>query len=366
MSFDETIMPPQFKPKKFTYFIGIDVSRNKLDYAVMHDKKLLFHEEGQNEPEDILAFVIKLKALPGFTKTRAVFCMEQTGLYCNHLLYSLKKLKANVVLENPLQIKNSLGLIRDKNDKIDAIRIAQYAQKNKDELKLWVQRRSIILQLMNLTSLRNRLLGLSLALKTAAGEQAVFVIKDLRNQTIKLCQKSTDAISSDLIDIDTNIDVLMNSDTRLKELRELITSVPGVGPITAIQIIISTNEFIDIKDPKKFACYAGVAPFKKESGLAKSKAHVSPIANKKMKSLLHICAVRAIRCDPELKIYFERKTILEGKPKMLVLNAVRAKLILRAFACVNQNRHFEKFYVRKNELMIDNLSTIESDRSIIT
>jgi hypothetical protein len=67
--------------------------------------------------------------------------------------------------------------------------------------------------------------------------------------------------------------------------------------------------------------------------------------NKKVKSLLHLCALGALRNVPEIRSYYLRK-IEEGKPAMLVINAIRFKLILRIFACINQDR----CYVDRNEL----------------
>ena len=67
-------------------------------------------------------------------------------------------------------------------------------------------------------------------------------------------------------------------------------------------------------------------------------------ANKKMKKLLHLAAMSVIRKKGELKDYYERK-IAEGKNKMSVLNAIRNKLVLRIFACVNNKRKYEKNYV---------------------
>lgn len=88
-----------------------------------------------------------------------------------------------------------------------------------------------------------------------------------------------------------------------------------------------------------------VAPFPRESGLLKGKAHVSHMANKTVKTLLHMSSLVAIRYNDELKKYYERKTTEENKNKMSVINAVRNKLILRIFACVNQNRKYDKTYV---------------------
>ena len=135
--------------------------------------------------------------------------------------------------------------------------------------------------------------------------------------------------------------MVVRKDEHLARLMQIITSVPFIGFITATYIIICTNEFKDITDPKKFACYAGIAPFPKESGLVVRKWRTSHLANKKMKSLLHICAVGAIARNEELKVYFNRK-VKEGKPKRLIINAVRYKLILRVFACLKQDRLFIK------------------------
>lgn len=332
------------RARKFTYFIGIDVSKNELDYAIIHEKKLLFHRECKNDPDAILAFVTELKSLPQFTMTRALFCMEDTGFYCNHLIHTLKKLKAIVVVENPYHLKHSSGMIRGKDDKRDSIRIAQYAKKNSDELKLWKERRPVVSQLVNLFTIRNRLVGLSVALNSPLKEQDAFIKKKWSDQSIQLCRRSTDAMKLDLTAIDSAIDHLINSDERLKKLKMLITSVPFVGPVTAISIIICTGEFTEIQNPKKFACYAGIAPFKNESGKSIAKPKISRIANRKMKALLHTCAIAAKARDEELNAYYERK-IKEGKAKMVVINAVRYKLILRIFACVKQDRCYIKGYV---------------------
>ena len=123
------------KIKKYTYHIGIDVSKDKLDFAVLSGRKLLFHKETENNAAAILSFITELKSIEKFTITKAVFGMEQTGIYTNHLLHVLKKNKASIVLEDALQIRNSLGKLRGKYDKIDAIRIATYLYRTKDELR---------------------------------------------------------------------------------------------------------------------------------------------------------------------------------------------------------------------------------------
>lgn len=329
---------------EFTYFIGCDVSKNELDFAVMQGKQYLFHKEISNDPVAIKTFVNELKQLSGFELSKAVFCMEHTGIYNNHLLVYLHKKSANICLEAATQIKNSMGNIRGKNDKVDAIRIAEYAYKNRGELHLWQPKREVIQKLAYWSVARTRLLNVKKQLKTPLKESRAFVNKSTLNQTIHMCQLTLNSIEADLKKIENAIDELIQSDAELKRLFAIISSVDGIGPVTAIQFIITTNEFKDINDPKKFACYSGVAPFERESGQYKGKARVSSMSNKTVKTLLHMAALTAIVYNQNLKLYYERKVNEDKKNKMLVLNAVRNKLVHYVFACVNQNRKYEKIY----------------------
>lgn len=324
---------------EFTYFIGTDVSKNELDFAVMQGKKLLFHREIANKPESIKCFIKELFLLPEFQLCNSVFCMEHTGIYNNHLLAFLHKKKANVCLEVASQIKNSMGNVRGKNDKVDAIRIAEYAYKNREELNLWQPKREVIQRLAHLSASRSRLLDAQKMLRTPIKEAVMFVEKKVIKENT--CTRTLDSIAIDLKRTEQAISEIIAADTELNRLFNIITSVPGVGEVTATQFLICTNEFRSISDPKKFACYAGVAPFIKESGLFKGKARVSPLANKKIKTLLHMSALTAIMYNLELKQFYQRK-VAEGKNKMSVINAIRNKLVLRVFACINNNRKYNK------------------------
>jgi len=175
-------------------------------------------------------------------------------------------------------------------------------------------------------------------------ETGTFVKKRIAKQNESACKKTLNAIEYDLDKVEKMIGGIIASDQELKRLFSLVTSVTGIGTVTATQILITTNEFKDISDPKQFACHSGVAPFPDESGKIKKKAKVSHMANKKVKTLLHLAAIIAIQYDSDLKLYYERMVKQEKKNKMSVINAVRNKLILRIFACVKQNRFYENNY----------------------
>ncbi|RZK76905.1 MAG: IS110 family transposase [Pedobacter sp.] len=333
------------KTWQFNFFVGIDVSKLDLDIAIMNRNKLVQHYKVGNNPTEIMAFIKEIKLTHSLTIPNTVFGMEQTGIYCNHLLYCLEKLRANVVLDDAKHIKSSLGMVRGKNDKTDAIRIAGYLVKGRDTLKLWNAKRPILNDLARLSTLRERLVSVQKALSTPLREERSFINKASSDTTIQLCSNTLNSLKSDIVELENHIETVWKNDERLNHLMELIMSVPGVGPITALQIVISTNEFKGINDPRKFACYCGVAPFEHTSGTSVRRlTRVSSISNRKLKSLLSTCALSARRFVPEIKAYYERKKDGEGKHKMSVMNAIRFKIIGRVFACVNKDRPYIKEY----------------------
>lgn len=328
---------------EFNYFIGTDVSKDELDIAVYKAKELLFHVKIVNEAKAIKKFLKELLGREGFSLQEAVFCMEFTGIYNNLFVYELVKKNAAVWLEPASNIKKSMGMTRGKNDKLDAIRIGKFAAKNSDEARLWKPRRTVISKLHHFTTLRRRLLMVKNILSTPLKEMDLYVDKSVSSKCKEFSKRSLNSLEADIKKVEKEIDRLINEDPELVRLVELITSVNGVGKQTAIGTIVTTNEFKDIRDPKKYACYSGVVPFSNESGIFKGKARVSHLANKRMKTVLHMAALSAIQYNLDLKIYYERK-LTEGKNKMSIINAVRNKLIHRIFACVQQNRKYENSY----------------------
>ena len=188
------------------------------------------------------------------------------------------------------------------------------------------------------------LVGIKVQLEVPIAESEEFIEESIRKQMIKHCRKTLKAVSEDINKIENEIDELVKGDERLNAQMQWATSVPGIGKITAMHMIISTGEFERISESKKFACYSGVAPFKHTSGTSvRGRTRVSKLANMTMKKLLHLAAMSAIQCCEELKAFYQRK-VAEGKNKMSVINAVRNKLISRVFSCIKNKRMYQKVY----------------------
>ena len=156
--------------------------------------------------------------------------------------------------------------------------------------------------------------------------------------------KSIRAIEKDIEGVEEKLKQIIDDDDHLKKIFNLATSVAGIGFVTAVNLIIHTNEFKMLTDVRKLACYCGIAPFEYSSGTIRGKRRVHPMANKKLKTNLHMGALTSVKVDPGLKQYYERK-VAEGKNKMSVLNAVKNKLLARVLAVVKRGVPYEKNYL---------------------
>ncbi len=329
---------------QFKFFVGIDVSKDTLDFSVVTEGKEVRDFRIENSSKAIKAALKDLRNLNGFSISSALFCLEQTGLYNNHVTSMLHSTEANIWVEKAIQIKRSSGLQRGKSDKVDSQRIAFFAFRNQDKARMWSAPRVVIQQLKRLTGVRERLLIMVAQLNKPIQESKKFDSREVFKAIKNSCQASLKAIKADIKKVERQITEVIKTDPSLNHLFELITSVDGIGKVIACDMILTTNEFKAINDPKKYACYSGVVPFEHSSGTSvRGRTRVSHFANKNSKRLLHMAAMSIIRYKGDLQTYWLRK-LEEGKHKMVVLNAIRNKLIQRVFAVVKRGSKYEKIY----------------------
>lgn len=308
--------------------VGIDVSKKKIDVCIYGYRTI---KSFANEPE---GFSDMLQWAKGVTTNDVVFCFENTGYYSLSLAVFLQENGLLFSMITPIEIKRSIGLVRGKSDIIDAYQIARYAWLRKDELKQTVLPGKDILSLSQLLKLRDQFVKQRGALQNmlAAFEQ----VKSLCDKkAIALLKVQIRQISNQEKKIEAEIKKLLVNDDFIKNY-ELLRSIKGIGLIVAAQFIAHTNNFQSFERWRQFACYCGIAPFEHQSGSSiKGKTKVNSIADKKLKSLLTMAAISAVQSDIQLRAYYKRK-VNTGKSKMSVLNAIKCKLVARAFAVVNR------------------------------
>ena len=330
--------------EQFTFFVGTDVSKLTLDMSITSKGIELHSSSIANTKKGVTSWFKAMSKQYEISVSNTLFCMEFTGIYNHHIVEYLDGKEASMWIMPGAQLKHGKGMDRGKSDKADAKKIALYGFTHPHEVRLWKKPRLVLKQLRALINNRESLVQTRHQYERRLKESKGLVDKKELTITKKYCQPMLNLVAKQIKSIDKAIVALVESDEKLHEINGYVQSVDGVGIVTAVEIIVTTNEFENYTDAKKLACHCGVVPFKKESGTSiKGKAGVSHKANKKMKRLLHLAALAAIKVKGEFKQYYERKKA-EGKHVMSVLNAIRNKLVLRIFACVKNKRYYEKDY----------------------
>ncbi|CAG1022112.1 hypothetical protein MTYM_01488 [Methylococcales bacterium] len=326
----------------FKNFIGVDVSKLTLDFYVLAEsgEDLFYH--CANTPSAIESCLQLIYSENRLQKTETLLCAEHTSYYSKHLQLLCLSDEYQLWLENPAQIKNSQGVQRGKNDKQDAQRIARYAKRFTDKAVILQTTKAVYGQLAYLCAERDLLLTDVTKYKAQLKDEAAFVDQQLFEAKKRRLQRLVNELEAAIKAVEDHISTLIDSDPICRRQYQLLTSIDGIGKQVAIHTIVETQGFTKFTNSRKFACHAGVAPFKYISGTSiRSANKVSHRANKKLKKLFHMAALSAIRMKNELRDYYERK-VAEGKNKMSVINAIRAKLIARMFAVIHNNKAYEK------------------------
>jgi len=322
---------------KKSFIIGVDVSKLKLD----------LHCYGQCQ-----SFVLSnnLKGFKGFLKwikkeiskdkEQILVVMEYSGIYSYNLEKFLFEQGISYVKRPALDIKRSMGMKRGKTDKADARMISQYGWYRREELKSMKPVSQAQQELQQLMTFRDKMVADNASYKTRLKELREQLKNALPAGIIKSTEQIVEILKMEINKTEKAIRELLADNPDLENNYQLMTSVRGISFVTGIHLLITTENFTRFTDPRKFACYSGVAPFEHTSGSSiRGKTKTSQLANKKIKSLLTMAAICAIKHDPDLKAKYEQK-LKEGKAKMSVINMIRFKLIERIFAVIKRQKPY--------------------------
>jgi transposase len=313
--------------------VGIDVSKLTID-AYMQLSQV--YAEFENNTKGFKQLLKWMKKHSPFQMDELLICFEITGLYSLQLAGFLSRNQIGYVMENPIQIKRSMGLVRGKDDKVDAKRIAEYAYMRKDKLKLTTLPSEDLNKIQNILALRERMIKQKAGYQASLGEYKRVLIKDQEKDFFQMLNSMLVVLKKQILKAEKTLLEIIESNETLRNKYVLLTSIKGIGIILSANILVTTVCFTKFDDSRKYACYCGTAPFKYSSGTSiKGRTKVSQMANKKMKTLFNLAARSAIQHDPELKLYFDNR-MDKGANGMSTINIVRNKLIHRVFAVVKR------------------------------
>ena len=316
---------------------GIDISKDTLDYCVLDKENVQVESRGvlDNNSRAISNWL-------GGVEKNTVFALEHTGHYGSALINCLSEKGFVFYLINPLDLKKSLGLQRGKSDSKDAYRIAEYAITKKHKMAPYR------LPSKNLSTLKALITARERYVKMSVQVQNSLKANEILNQTldvkmlIKEERKHYGFLQKSIKQIEVEMQKIIEADPDLKGSYRKVTRIIGVGPVIAAKCIVETDNFSKFDNPRKFSCHCGLAPFPYQSGSSiRGKTRTHFMRDKTLKAILTKGAITAVRHDPQLKAYYNRK-MKEGKHRMSVINAVANKLVLRIFAVVKREEPFVK------------------------
>lgn len=317
---------------KYVDYVGIDVSKKTLDVSL--------HKQGDHRifSNNNRGFVKLTEWLCSSYASLddLIICFEHTGLYSEQLSLFAETHSLNFVLVCGLQVKRSMGIHRGKSDKIDSRVLAGYIYKNYEDLPLSRLPGKNISKLKKLASMRRLMVKQRTAYKSLRKEKDLFEEHEELMEVVGDFQEMIQFFSQKIKRLDSAINSIVKTDPRLEKNMELACSIKGIGQQTALYMLIVTENFTKFDRWRKFACYAGTAPFEHQSGTSINKSsRVSHLADKKIKALLSTAAASAIQYNPEMKNYYNTR-IEKGKNKKSTLNIIKNKLISRVFAVISR------------------------------
>jgi len=326
-------------------FIGVDISKDTLDLALMEEETYGSFSDKRIQ-NSIKGFDSILQWLEEQNKNLqdCVFCMEHTGTYGLLFFAWLSQIGIDYCVEPGIQIKRSLGMVRGKNDKIDARRLADYIYTNRAKVKTFNLPSTLILQIKQLLTYRDQIIRIRTSLKNSLKShmqyQKISGLKSITDQINNQIEQQNKLVENS----ENQIIELIQNDPQVKKNFELAKSVKGIGLVIAAFMLVSTNNFTSFENGRKYACYSGIAPFEYDSGTSiKLKTRVSHFGNRTIKTLLSNGANSASKFDPQLRAYYNRKKA-EGKEHKLIINSISCKLVNRVFAVIKRQTPYTSIY----------------------
>ena len=328
---------------------GIDVAQKELVVSLgrMYDDLTLEIYAHKSFPNTSKGFVALLEWIKKLTNeaVEVGYVMEATGVYHESLAYLLHQQNRKVSIVLPNKISNYFRTLDVKTvtDKTASEAIARFGLERK--LDNWKPPSPTFKKLRQLTRERDQLVQTRTAAKNQLhAEQAE---AEPNKSSVARVKKQIVFFDKQEQEIKTEIAALVNKDESVKKKIKWITSIPGVGLLTAATVLAETNGFELIRNKKQLTSYAGLDIKEKQSGTSvKGKPRISKKGNKYLRKAMHLPALAAIRSNERFKAIFARLVSKHGI-KMKAAVAVQRKLLELIYVIYKTENLYDKEHLKK-------------------
>lgn len=298
--------------KTFKDFIGIDVSKDKLDSFDSRTGEII---QVKNSVEEISAFIQTLT----FSEELLVV-VDLTGGYEDICVKSFYKAGFHVHRAEGRRVKAFLRAMNQKakTDMIDAIGLAKYGEKMQENLILYCPPKDAIkAPVERLCDLKNLL----------QAERNRYQAPAQKDSILDSIRRHIEFLEHEISELEKAVRRIIAADEVMVKQQEVITSVVGVGEKSSMLLLAYLPELGRI-NRRKIAALAGLAPFARDSGkISGYRTTKGRGGRPQVKKALFICALVAIKHDPKMRCFYER-LCSNGKKKLVAITAVMRKILI--------------------------------------
>lgn len=333
---------------KFKLFCGIDISKADIDvvYGTASSNR---HVKLSNDVKGISKLLnILLEAEPD--RSAILICCENTGALMDKLVCILKGEGMFLWVVHPLLLSYfSIDMNRFKTDKADAQKIFTYAMMLRANATPYHLASRPVRQLRELFTCR----------KSMIQTRSAYTCRIQDQQQKSTCDPLVLHIEKQLVNVLSEIIKALNkaisqaiaSDKKIKQMYNILTSIPCIGPVTAWHLLFVTDCFEKFRSAKALAAYIGCAPYPKQSGSSvKYKDRVSKKSYKPLKADFNQGIVSVCTRPGQLFHDYYTAMIKQNRHHLYILNSIKNVLLKIAFKLIDANQTFDKEIFMKNKI----------------
>jgi len=273
------------------------------------------------------------------------FVMEATGVYHESFAYFLDERlrQVSIVLPNKINHYFKTLDVKTVTDYTAAEAIARFGLERK--LTVWKRPNAVFKNLKQLTRERDQIVDARTVTKNQLHAESCEA--EPSKNTIKRLNALIAFLDKQEKEIMQEITAVVKKDQRASDTIKLLTSIPGVGVLTAAIVLAETNGFELIRNKRQLTSYAGLDVREKQSGTSiKGKPRISKRGNRYLRKAMHLPALSAIQCNERFKTVFARLVSRHGI-KMKAAVAVQRKMLELMYILYKTNTRFDAEFTRE-------------------
>lgn len=288
--------------------VGIDVGKLQLD-VVIHERQL--HFTVTNDTQGIRAL---LRRLARYSLERVV--VEATGRREYALVVAMAEREVPVIICQPIKVRKYAGAegVLAKTDKIDATILARYAAVMQPPVRPLAI--GNLRKIRDLVARRRQLIEMSTMEKNRLDVMPSYLLADMRRHVRHL--------QAQIEKLDQRIAELVETIDEWREKRDLLQTVPGIGPQVVNTLLADLPELGTLTN-KQIAALVGVAPFNRDSGKFRGKRRIRG-GRASVRNILFMAMLTSIQHNPIIRAAYQR-LVANGKHKKVALTACMRKMV---------------------------------------